>query len=111
VVVAVNCAPVERSSGCDDVAASAATGRRAKWLCRSARFFVLLAVALLPVLTNFRTSLPGGDVAAFVVYPITILALAAFGIAGAIAALFLGAIDPPRALGARMTYCRNIDGC
>ncbi|QOF72554.1 DUF982 domain-containing protein [Aminobacter sp. SR38] len=23
----------------------------------------------------------------------------------------LGAIDPPRALGARMTYCRNIDGC
>jgi uncharacterized membrane protein len=50
--------------------------------------FILLAVALLPVLTNFRTSLPGGDVAAFVVYPITILALAAFGIAGAVAALF-----------------------
>ncbi|MBE1204916.1 hypothetical protein [Aminobacter carboxidus] len=49
---------------------------------------ILLAVALLLVLTNFRTSLPGGDVADFVVYPVTILALIAFGVAGATAALF-----------------------
>ena len=45
------------------------------------------ALALIVALRQFRTVLPGGDLADFVVYPICIIALIAFGLGVAITSL------------------------